>query len=97
MASSRDAESCFASPLELGIADVDITEVIDLYSNKVAVLGGESVGSLALSRNAGMGLGRRRVTESVPGQRWVRWDIKRTNGRLSQAIAICGVSYAGAG
>ena len=32
MASSRDAEGCFASPLELGIGLIDITRVITSYS-----------------------------------------------------------------
>jgi hypothetical protein len=37
MASSRDAEGCFASPLELGIDPIDITRVITSYSTGVAV------------------------------------------------------------
>jgi hypothetical protein len=67
MASSRDAETCFASPLELGIGLIDITRVITSYSAAVAVLvRGAGVG-LAERTNAEMGLADRRLTEKMCG------------------------------
>ena len=63
MASSRDAESCFASPLELGIGLIDITRVSTSYSTEVAVPVRRGVGRVPLGRNAGVGLVGRRFTE----------------------------------
>jgi hypothetical protein len=66
MASSRDAETCFASPLELGIGLIDITCVITSYSTEVAVLvRGAGVG-LAVRTNAEMRPLGRRFTDTFP-------------------------------
>ena len=66
MASSRDAETCFASPLELGVGLIDITHVITSYSTAVAVLvRGAGVG-LAVRTNAEMRLLGRRFTDTFP-------------------------------
>lgn len=68
MASSRDAEGCFASPLELGIASIDITRVITSYSTEVAVLVRRGGGRAVVGTNAEMGLVGRRFTEKVGGR-----------------------------
>ena len=60
MASSRDAETCFASPLELGIGPIDITRVITSYSTEVAVPVRGAGAGLAVRTNAELRpLGRR--------------------------------------
>jgi hypothetical protein len=62
MASSRDAETCFASPLELDIGLIDITYVITFCSTAVEVpVRGAGVG-LAVRTNAEMGDRDRRFT-----------------------------------
>ena len=66
MASSRDAEPCFASPLELGIGFIDITHVITSYSTGVAVPVRRGGGRVPVGRNAGMGLAGRRFTDTLP-------------------------------
>jgi len=66
MASSRDAETCFASPLELGIGLIDITRVITSYSTAVAVpVHGAGMG-LAVRTNAEMRPLGRRFTDTFP-------------------------------
>ena len=66
MASSRDAETCFASPLELGIGLIDITRVITSYSTAVAVpVRGAGMG-LAVRTNAEMRPLGRRFTDTFP-------------------------------
>ena len=66
MASSRDAETCFASPLELGIGLIDITRVITSYSIEVAVpVRGAGMG-LAVRTNAEMRPLGRRFTDTFP-------------------------------
>ena len=60
MASSRDAETCFASPLKLDIDLIDITSVITSYSTAVAVLVREAGVGVVVGRNAELrALGRR--------------------------------------
>ena len=66
MASSRNAEPCFASPLVLGIGFIDITHVITSYSTGVAVPVRRGGGRVPVGRNAGMGLVGRRFTETLP-------------------------------
>ena len=67
MASSRDAESCFASPLELGIGFIDNTRVITSYSTGVAVPVRGGAGAAAVRTNAEMGAVGRRFTDEKSG------------------------------
>ncbi len=66
MASSRDAESCFASPLEVGIGLIDITRVITSYSTGVAVPVRWGGGRVPVRTNAEMGDVGRRFTDTLP-------------------------------
>ena len=67
MAFSRDAEPCFASPLELGIGFMDITHVITSYSTWVAVPVRRGALWVSVRTNAEMGDVDRRFTEKVCG------------------------------
>jgi hypothetical protein len=66
MACSRDAETCFASPLELGIGLIDITRVITSCSIEVAVpVRGRGVG-VVVGTNAELRPLVRRFTDTFP-------------------------------
>jgi hypothetical protein len=66
MASSREAEACFASPLELGVDLIDITHVITSYSTQVAVPPRGAGVDLAVRTNAEWHPLGRRFTDTFP-------------------------------
>jgi hypothetical protein len=86
MAFSRDAEPCFASPLELGIGFIDITRVITSYSTTVAVPVRGAPAGLAVRTNAEMGDRDRRFT--VKG-----CERSATQVRFRREAAIGGLRF----
>jgi hypothetical protein len=84
MASSRDAESCFASPLELGIGLIDITRVITSYSSGVAVPVRGGVARAAVRTNAETRAVGRRFTEKFTGRREALEALWRLSEAMSQ-------------